>query len=192
MSIVSFISIDTFLSKPLFHLVRSWPPNIWWELGCLVFNIRLWRFFRLICSILIQFMVASMATSRRKMENFLLLSKTQAPKTKTSRTQAFNLKFASPMRRILVHSNGEKLKPIISLNRQESSPPKKSMFLLVQIFKMPIAKNRCVYIRAEAHLNAGAKKVIISAPSNAPMYVYGVNHHEYDSSQKIVCAFCFE
>jgi glyceraldehyde 3-phosphate dehydrogenase len=46
--------------------------------------------------------------------------------------------------------------------------------------------------RAEAHLKAGAKKVIISAPSaDAPMYVCGVNQNEYESSQNIVRTFCF-
>lgn len=40
---------------------------------------------------------------------------------------------------------------------------------------------------AAAHFVGGADKVIITAPSkNAPMYVYGVNHHEYSKEQKIV------
>ena len=39
----------------------------------------------------------------------------------------------------------------------------------------------------KAHLGGGAKKVIISAPSaDAPMYVVGVNHTNYDGSSDVV------
>lgn len=42
--------------------------------------------------------------------------------------------------------------------------------------------------KAQAHLEGGAKKVIISAPAkdDTPMYVYGVNHKEYKSNQKVI------
>ena len=41
--------------------------------------------------------------------------------------------------------------------------------------------------KAQSHLDGGAKKVVISAPSaDAPMYVMGVNHTEATADQKIV------
>lgn len=41
--------------------------------------------------------------------------------------------------------------------------------------------------KASGHLKAGAKKVIISAPSNdAPMFVYGVNHETYTKDMNVV------
>lgn len=41
--------------------------------------------------------------------------------------------------------------------------------------------------KASMHLDGGAKKVIVSAPSpDAPMYVVGVNHTQYDGSANVV------
>lgn len=41
--------------------------------------------------------------------------------------------------------------------------------------------------QAKAHLSAGGKKVVITAPSaDAPMFVVGVNHESYDPSMNII------
>ena len=40
--------------------------------------------------------------------------------------------------------------------------------------------------KAKLHLKQGAKKVIISAPSDAPTFIYGVNHHQYNNNMDII------
>lgn len=41
--------------------------------------------------------------------------------------------------------------------------------------------------KAKAHIQAGAKKVIVTAPGKEmPMFVYGVNHEKYEKSMEIV------
>ncbi len=44
----------------------------------------------------------------------------------------------------------------------------------------------------QAHIDAGAKKVVQSAPSKdgTPMFVYGVNHNEYDGQAIVSAASC--
>lgn len=40
---------------------------------------------------------------------------------------------------------------------------------------------------AKAHIKGGARKVIITAPSNdAPMFVMGVNENKYNSSMEVI------
>jgi glyceraldehyde-3-phosphate dehydrogenase (NAD(P)) len=54
-----------------------------------------------------------------------------------------------------------------------------------------IIESTGVFISKEGagkHINAGAKKVLITAPGkgSVPMYVVGVNHQDYDSSENII------
>nr|BDS00432.1 glyceraldehyde-3-phosphate dehydrogenase [Oligobrachia mashikoi] len=88
-----------------------------------------------------------------------------------------------------VKTEGGKLvvdgKPISVFNEKDAS-------------KIPWAQAGAVYVvestgifttidRAKAHLDGGAKKVIISAPSaDAPMFVMGVNEAKYDKSMSII------
>jgi glyceraldehyde 3-phosphate dehydrogenase len=46
--------------------------------------------------------------------------------------------------------------------------------------------------KVRAHLEAGAKKVVISAPAkdDTPVYVYGVNHRSYSGASIVSCASC--
>ncbi|MCL2502167.1 MAG: type I glyceraldehyde-3-phosphate dehydrogenase [Bacteroidales bacterium] len=46
--------------------------------------------------------------------------------------------------------------------------------------------------KAQAHIDAGAKRVIMSAPSkdDTPMYVYGVNHKKYSGESMVSAASC--
>lgn len=45
---------------------------------------------------------------------------------------------------------------------------------------------------ASKHLQGGAKKVVISAPSkDAPMFVMGVNHEKYDGTSYVLCLCVF-
>ena len=40
--------------------------------------------------------------------------------------------------------------------------------------------------KAISHINSGGKKVIITAPSDSPTFVYGVNHHTYQKEMNII------
>jgi len=111
---VSFISIDA-VSDTFFQSVHR--PRVYGKnLGYLSCPIKPNIIFRFICSSMTQSMVASKATSRRRMENF------------SSKANPFT----SSTRRNLAPSNGARLVPITSLNRQESSQPKRSMFLCTE------------------------------------------------------------
>lgn len=40
--------------------------------------------------------------------------------------------------------------------------------------------------KSNLHIEQGAKKVIISAPSDAPTFIYGVNHYDYDKNMNVI------
>lgn len=46
-----------------------------------------------------------------------------------------------------------------------------------------LTKEKC-----NAHLTAGARRVLMSAPpkDETPIYVYGVNHHKYNSNETVI------
>lgn len=66
--------------------------------------------------------------------------------------------------------------------------PKKRLMLHAPLQQAVLSTDvPALCMQAQAHIDGGAKKVIISAPSaDAPMYVMGVNEESYDPKDNIV------
>eukprot|EP01118_Nematostelium_gracile_P002367 TRINITY_DN1259_c0_g1_i1.p1 TRINITY_DN1259_c0_g1~~TRINITY_DN1259_c0_g1_i1.p1 ORF type:complete len:353 (+),score=113.27 TRINITY_DN1259_c0_g1_i1:53-1060(+) len=71
----------------------------------------------------------------------------------------------------------------VSAEKEPSKIPWKShgAEYIVESTGVFTTKDKC-----QGHLDAGAKKVIISAPADVPMFVYGVNEKSYDPSIQVL------
>jgi glyceraldehyde 3-phosphate dehydrogenase len=83
--------------------------------------------------------------------------------------------------------NGKKIRLTAIKNPAELKWDEAKVDVVVESTGFFLTKETC-----QAHINAGAKKVIQSAPSkdDTPMFVYGVNHSKYAGEKIVSAASC--
>ncbi|HUW00588.1 MAG TPA: type I glyceraldehyde-3-phosphate dehydrogenase [Gallionella sp.] len=83
--------------------------------------------------------------------------------------------------------NGKKIRLTATKNPAELKWGETKVDIVVESTGFFLTKETC-----QAHLDAGAKKVIQSAPSkdDTPMFVYGVNHSKYAGEKIVSAASC--